>query len=282
MSSDKNTKIEKDKKRKLEVSKKVENEAKEPETKKGLETKKGEKETKKERAEEKKLEEKEEKKEKAEEKKELKKEESSAKTSMNKIKLFNKYDYDVEVHDLSLKNYLNLKPIVNPLTYRKGSNKMFSKANINVIERLENSLMRGGTGKRIGGHVIRTKGRLQGKKIKVLHIVEEAFDSVYKQTKQNPLNVFIIAIENSAPIEDTTRVRHGGTISNISVDVSASRRMDIALKNIATASIIGAFNNKKTISNALASEIILAAKNDINSYSIKRKNEIERMARSAK
>ncbi|MCL4387709.1 30S ribosomal protein S7, partial [Candidatus Marsarchaeota archaeon] len=36
------------------------------------------------------------------------------------------------------------------------------------------------------------------------------------------------------------------------------------------------------IDGALANELILAAKNDINSYAIKRKNEIERMARSAK
>jgi SSU ribosomal protein S7P len=32
----------------------------------------------------------------------------------------------------------------------------------------------------------------------------------------------------------------------------------------------------------LANEIVLAANNDINSYAVKRKNEIERMARSAK
>ncbi len=240
------------------------------------------KEEKKEKAEEKREAKAEEKAEEKSEKEKEKTEKSEKSSSINKIKLFNKYDYDVLVEDLSLRNYVNLKPMVNPLTYRRGSGKPFSKANINIVERLENSLMRGGTGSRIGGHTIRTEGRLQGKKIKVMKIIEEAFDSVYNQTKLNPLAIFIVALENSAPIEDTTRIRQGGTISNISVDVSASRRLDIALRNIATASIIGAFNNKKKISDALASEIILASKNDINSYSIKRKNEIERMARSAK
>ncbi|EET89613.1 MAG: 30S ribosomal protein S7 [Candidatus Micrarchaeales archaeon] len=206
----------------------------------------------------------------------------SNKFSKKEQQLFDKYSYDVKVEDLSLRNYINLKPLAFPSTFRRTSKKMFSKAGMNIVERLENAMMRGGTGKKIGGHVIRTKGRLQGKKIKVMHVIESAFDSVHRDTKENPLQLLIMALENSAPIEDTTRIRQGGTVSNIPVDISASRRLDIALRNIATASIIGAFGSKKTISEALANELILAAKNDINSYAIKRKNEIERMARSAK
>ena len=74
--------------------------------------------------------------------------------------LFKKYSYAVSVDDLSLKNYVDLKPLAFPSTFRRSSSKMFSKANINIVERLENALMRGGTGKKIGGHVIRTKGNL--------------------------------------------------------------------------------------------------------------------------
>jgi len=94
--------------------------------------------------------------------------------------------------------------------------------------------------------------------------------------------VLIRALENSAPIEDTTRVVYGGIKSNVAVDISASRRLDIAIRNITMATIIGAFGNKRSISEALANELILAANVDVNSYAIKRKNEIERMARSAK
>ena len=196
--------------------------------------------------------------------------------------LFDKYSYDVEIQDLSLRNYINLKQLAYPSTYRRGSQKSFSKANINVVERLCNSLMRGGTGSKVGGHVIRTKGRLQGKKLKAMDIIETAFEIITKQTGKNPLQMLIKALENSAPIEDTTRVVYGGIKSNVAVDISASRRLDIALRNISIASIIGAFGNRKRISESLANEIVLAANNDINSYAIKRKNEIERMARSAK
>jgi small subunit ribosomal protein S7 len=196
--------------------------------------------------------------------------------------LFNRYSYGVEVRDLSLRNYINLRPIAYPMTYRRGSQKSFSKANLNVVERLANALMRGGTGGKIGGHVIRTKGRLQGKKIKTVKIIEQAFASVHRTTGRNPLQVLVQALENSAPIEDTTRVIYGGIKSNVAVDISASRRMDVALRNLAMSAVIGAFANKRTLSEALANELVLASNMDINSYAIKRKNEIERMARSAK
>lgn len=200
----------------------------------------------------------------------------------NSILLFDKYNYDVEVQDLSLKNYINLRPMTYPSTFRRQSQKDFSKANLNIVERLSNSLMRGGTGGKIGGHLIRTKGRLQGKKLKTMHIIENAFQTIHKQTGKNPLQVLIKALENSAPIEDTTRVVYGGIKSNVAVDISASRRLDIALRNITMATIIGAFGTRRSISDALANELTLAANMDVNSYAIKRKNEIERMARSAK
>ena len=196
--------------------------------------------------------------------------------------LFNKYSYNVDIYDPSLRNYVNLKPITYPNSYGRKSQSLFHKANLDIIERLENSLMRGGTGGKIGGKVIRTKGRLQGKKVKVINTIKEAFEIINRQTGSNPIQVLVLALENSAPIEDTTRVRYGGIISNVAVDVSASRRLDIALRNLSIATVTGAFRNKRTLAQALANELILASRNDINSYAIKRKNETERMARSAK
>jgi len=204
-------------------------------------------------------------------------------TSPTTRMLFDRYDYGtVEVRDLSLKNYINLKPLGYPSTYRRLSQRSFSKANLNIVERLCNSLMRGGTGGKIGGHLIRTKGRLQGKKLKVMRVVQDAFEIISKQTGKNPLQILVFALENAAPIEDTTRVVYGGIKSNVAVDVSASRRLDIAIRNIAMSTIKGAFASRRSLAEALASELILAANMDPNSYAIKSKNEIERMARSAK
>ena len=208
--------------------------------------------------------------------------EAAAEKQKKERMLFEKYSYDVKVEDLSLKRYIDLTPLEYPSTFRRRSQKDLSKATLNVVERLENSMMRGGTGGRVGGKTIRTEGRLQGKKIKVMHIIEKAFDAIHEKSGANPLQLYVRALENSAPIEDTTRVRYGGIISNVAVDISASRRLDIALKNIAMATVIGSFGKKRRMYDVLANEVMLAANNDINSYAVKRKNEIERMARSAK
>jgi len=196
-------------------------------------------------------------------------------------KLFNKYDYNVVVDDESIRSYIRIKPSVMPHTHgRIGHRKHGIKKN--VVELLVNKLMRGGTGKKIGGKLIRTHGKLQGKKTRVMKIVEEAFDLIYNQTKDNPIRLLVKAIENSAPREDTTRVEYGGVRYQVSVDLSPKRRVDMAMRNVTIAAILGAFDKKATLAQTLAHEIVLAANGDINSYAIKRRDEVERIARSAR
>jgi len=202
---------------------------------------------------------------------------------MEEIKLFGKYGYDnLEVRDAGLAQYISLKTVRYPHTFARHGNKQFAKGKVNVVERLINKLMRGGTGEKLGGRIIRTHGKLQGKKTKVIKMVKNAFVEIEGRTKQNPIQVLIRAIENCAPREDITRVRYGGVSYQVSVDMSPQRRLDVSLRNIALAAIISSFNNKLTLEGALANEIVLASTNDANSYSIKRKNEAERMARSAR
>jgi small subunit ribosomal protein S7 len=198
-----------------------------------------------------------------------------------KDKLFNKYSYEIVVADETISGYINLRPSVMPHTFgRIGTRK--AKVQKNVVELLVNKLMRGGTGSKIGGKLIRTHGRLQGKKTRVINIVEEAFSIIHEKDKSNPIAVLVKAIENSAPREDVTRVVYGGTRYQVAVDVSPKRRVDMALRNVSMAAIMSAFNKKATLSEALANELILAAKNDLNSYAIKRRDEVERIARSAR
>lgn len=198
-------------------------------------------------------------------------------------KLFGKYGYEgVEIRDAGLAKYISLKPLNVPHTFARHANKQFEKAKVNLVERLVNKLMRGGTGEKLGGRIIRTHGKLQGKKTKVLKFVGEAFATVEAKTKKNPVQALVHAVENSAPREEVTRVRFGGVSYQIAVDVSPQRRLDLALRNLALATIMSAFNNKASMADALANEIILASQNDANSYSVKRKNELERVARSAR
>jgi small subunit ribosomal protein S7 len=58
--------------------------------------------------------------------------------------------------------------------------------------------------------------------------------------------------------------------------------MDIALRNISKGTINASFKNTKPIEQCLAEELILASKGDMNSYSVAKKEEIERVASSAR
>ncbi len=210
-----------------------------------------------------------------------KSEEKKIDTLKSNIKLFNKYDFEIDVKDEALKDYIYLHPTVIPHTFgRIGLRK--KKMRKNIVERLINKLMRGGTGDKISGKVIRTHGGLQGKKTKVIKAIEVAFDQIAKIKKENPIKILIEAISNSAPREDTTRVEYGGVRYQVAVDVSPKRRVDMALRNIALAAILSSFDKKDTLAEALAKELVLAAAGDTNSYAIKRRDEIERIARSAR
>ena len=199
-------------------------------------------------------------------------------------KLFGKYELEtVMVSDPSLVQYINLTPVVIPHSFGRQAKTPLGKRKVNLVERLCNKLMRGGTGVKTSGKVIRTDGRLQGQKTKAMKVVEQALDLVAKRTGKNPVQSLVDAVQNSAPREDFTRVSMGGVSYQVAVDVSASRRLDMALRNVALAAIMGAFDKKKTLPEALADEIELAAKGDTNSsYAIKKRDETERMARSSR
>ena len=200
------------------------------------------------------------------------------------VKLFGRYNFDgVEIKDKSLQQVISLQEIYLPHSFGRHAKRPLAKEKVNIVERMVNKLMRGGTGEKTSGKVIRTHGRLQGKKTRIINVVKEAFEEIEQKTKKNPIQVLVEALENSAPREEVTRVSHGGVSYQIAVDVSASRRLDLALKNITLSALMRTFNKDTSLGKALANEIMFTASNDVqNSYAIKKMNEMERMARSAR
>lgn len=196
-------------------------------------------------------------------------EEKQININVNEIKLFGVWSYDyIEVRDPSLKRYLSLKPVYLPHTGGRHEHRRFGKAEVPIVERLINKLMR--------------PGRNMGKKHLAYNIVKKAFELIYIRTGQNPLQVLVRAIENSAPREETTRIMYGGITYHVSVDVAPLRRIDVALRHLTEGAREKAFNNPLPIEEALAEEIILAANNDPKSYAIQKKEEIERIALSSR
>ncbi len=185
------------------------------------------------------------------------------------IKLFGKWSYEgIEIRDPSLKRYISLKPVWLPHTGGRHEHRRFGKAEVPIVERLINKLMR--------------PGRNMGKKHLAYNIVKQAFEIIHLRTGMNPLQVLVRAIENAAPREDVTRIMYGGITYFVAVDVSPQRRVDVALKHLTEGARMCAFNNPKPIEECLAEEIIAAANNDPKSYAIRKKEEIERIALSSR
>ena len=193
------------------------------------------------------------------------------KANINKMHFFpslKKYDLDsVKVEDQGLAKYINLDT-ENIYIGAVFANKMFAKSKVPIVERLINNIMR--------------TEKYNGKKIKAYKIVKATFDIIEKRTKQNPLQILINAIQNAAPKEEATRLRFGGILVPKAVDTSPQRRLDIAIRNISTGSVNTSHKNKKRMEFCLAEEIIKAAENDVTSFSVSKKNEMERVAKSAR
>ncbi len=192
----------------------------------------------------------------------------SEQTSSGFFPVLAKYNVkDVKIEDQGLARYINLD---TENIYLGGvySNKLFAKSKIPIIERLINNIMR--------------TEHYNGKKIKAYKVVKGALEITEKKTKTNPLQIFINAIQNCAPVEETTRLRFGGISVPKAVDIAPQRRLDISLRNICIGAVNASHKNKKSIELCLADEIIKAAKNDVASYAVAKKNDIERVAKSAR
>ena len=194
-----------------------------------------------------------------------------------KLLLFRKWDTtEITINDIGLKTAISLKQIIIPLDFGRSALKRFNNGNVNIVERLANKLM----------HFVKkyakNTGRMGCKKTHSLNVVRTAFEIINLKTGKNPVEILVRAVENSAPNEDTTRIVYGGTVYHVSVDVAPLRRVDLALRFIADGVKEATFSNPKPIEEYLAEHLILSANNDTTSPSIKKKNELERVAQASR
>ena len=115
-----------------------------------------------------------------------------------------------------------------------------------------------------------------------MNIIKGAFEIMHLQTGENPIQLLVNAVVNSAPREEDVRITYGGISYRKAADVSPIRRVDMALRHIVEAVYQTSYKNKLTVTESLAEELIAAASNSPNSKSVKRKEEKERVARSAR
>ena len=189
-------------------------------------------------------------------------EESSA-----NAELFGKWSVDdLEFHDPSTERYITVTPIAH--TMGRHADKQFKKSQISVVERLINRLMQ--TDENTGKKQLATK------------ITREAFETINDRTDENPVQVLVSAVENSAPREETVRLKYGGISVPKAVDVSPQRRVDQALKFLAEGVYNDSFKTETDAADALARQLIGAANDDVGTYAVDQKEEKERVAAAAR
>jgi len=188
-------------------------------------------------------------------------------------KLFGKWDYkDIKSSEIALEDYLSVKSVKHQVYYPysagKFQKKRFQKVQCPVTERFVNQLMVG-------------KSTTNGKKQMAVRIFKQTLEIIHLLTDKNPLEVLFEAIVQGGAREDSTRIGSGGTVRRQAVDVSPLRRVNQAIYLICKGSRESAFRSHKSMSECLADEIINASKGvgGGNSYAVKKKDEIERVAK---
>eukprot|EP00397_Hematodinium_sp_SG-2012_P049360 GEMP01056903.1.p1 GENE.GEMP01056903.1~~GEMP01056903.1.p1 ORF type:complete len:226 (+),score=47.96 GEMP01056903.1:65-742(+) len=195
------------------------------------------------------------------------------------VKLFGRWSFGdgqtdkekmVQVNDLSLQDYIactSTSAKFCPHTAQRYQAKRFRKALCPIVERLVCSLM--------------MHGRNSGKKLQAIRIVKQAFEIIHLLTADtNPIQVLVTAVAKGGPREDSTRIGSAGVVRRQAVDVSPIRRVNQAIFLICVGARNSAFRNIKSIAECLADEIMNCAKESSNSYAIKKKDEIERVAKA--
>ncbi|MFH0978431.1 MAG: 30S ribosomal protein S7 [Candidatus Woesearchaeota archaeon] len=196
------------------------------------------------------------------------------------VKLFNKWGTEgIKVGDQGLQGYIALEPKYVPKTGARYATARFHKSRVLIVERLINKIM-------IPGHKgkkhHKSSSHITGKAHTAYNIVQDAFQEIEKQTKKNPIEVFVKALENAAPREEIVTIEYGGARYPKAVECAPQRRVDIALRYMTQGAYVKSFNSKKSIVMALTEEIVNAYHLSPNSAAIAKKNELERQADSSR
>lgn len=195
------------------------------------------------------------------------------------VKLFGKWDSNVEVLDPGLKRYITLRPSIYPKSSGAYSKKQFHKSKMHIVERLALHVM-------VSGHSSKkhkiTSGKFGGGYQTAMKVVEKAFETIEEKTKKNPVEVLVRAIETASLSEEITAYQVGGIMARQAVITAPQRRVDKTLRLFAQGAYKDSFNKKTGVAEALANEIIAASEGSNKSLAVREKERIEQEAAGAR
>lgn len=114
-----------------------------------------------------------------------------------------------------------------------------------------------------------------GKKTTAQHVLYDAFDRVSAKIKQDPLQIFDLALKNVTPVLEAKPRRIGGANYQIAIEVRPERRQTLAMRWL-----LEAARAKKgaPMAEKLADEFIAASKKE--GAAMKKREDVQRMAES--
>ena len=186
---------------------------------------------------------------------------------------------EIDIKDDGLVRYVNLENILAPKSKGRHTERQFYKAEVPIVERLLNRLYV--AGHRGSKHYI-TSGRNTGSSDKLWKIIEEAFDEIEEETGENPIQVLVDAIENSAPTEEVVTYQRGGVRARKAVLVSPQRRVDLALRLLAQGAYEKRLASSEDAIDTISHELMLAANGSDDARAVREKERKEREAEGAR
>jgi len=199
---------------------------------------------------------------------------------MENMRIFDLYETrDRKVEDPGLRRYINVGERLVIKDHGREGKVKFGRAKINLVERFMHLLMC--PGHRGGKNKIMTHWA-SGKWSKKAMVMMKTLKIIEEKTKQNPIQVFVKAVENAAPRDEVTTIEYGGARYPQAVDISPMRRLSLAMRNLKNGAYDKCFGKSIKLQDALANEIIAASMNNSDSKAVARKNENEKMADSSR
>ena len=116
-----------------------------------------------------------------------------------------------------------------------------------------------------------------GKKSTAEKIVYGAFDQITKTTKDDPLMIFMKALEEVSPFVEVKSRRVGGANYQVPIEIRPSRRQALAMRWIVSSA---KKRSEKNMSTKLAGELIDAA--DGRGEAVKKRQDTHKMAEANK
>jgi small subunit ribosomal protein S7 len=113
----------------------------------------------------------------------------------------------------------------------------------------------------------------RGKKSLATRIVYEAMDTMAERTKRPAMEVFEDALKNATPLVEVKPRRVGGATYQIPVEISANRRMALAMRWLIDSA---RKRSGRDMAARLAGELMDAARNEGNT--VKKREDTHRMA----